>query len=118
MVYFNNRLFAINKCPKMPAIFQAKDYDLWLHFKQGDQMAEFLKDSEGNIPDALRLYAEFMRDRAEYLDELAEDVERELSNGAGIEMQADTNFIGFSGDEDALDRLAERKLLNCHEYED
>ena len=95
-----------------------KDYDLWLHRKQGDQMAEFLKDSEGNIPDALRLYAEFMRDRAEYLDELAEAVERELSNGASIEIQADTNFIGFSGDEEALERLAEKKLLGYHVYEE
>lgn len=95
-----------------------KVYDLWLHRKQGDQMAEFLKDSDGNIPDALRLYAEFMRDRAGYLEELAGAVERELSNGASIEIQADTNFIGLSGDDDALERLAERKLLDCHVYED
>ena len=81
-------------------------------------MAEFLKDSDGNIPDALRLYAEFMRDRAGYLEELAGAVERELSNGASIEIQADTNFIGLSGDDDALERLAERKLLDCHVYED
>ena len=95
-----------------------KSYELWLHFKQGNQMAEFLKDSDGNIPDALRGYAEFMRGRAELLDELAEAVERELSNGASIEMQADTGFIGFSGDEDALDRLVNAKLLDCNVYEE
>ncbi len=92
-----------------------KVYDLWIHYNLCDQMEEFLEDSEGDIVAALRLYAEFMRNRAEHLDKLSEAVARELSGGAFIDMEVDPYGVGFLGDEAALDRIAEKKLIECYE---
>jgi hypothetical protein len=89
-------------------------YELWMHDNQVDHMEEFLEDSNGDITAALRLYAEFMRSRAEHLDKLAEAVDRELSGGAFIDIHINPEYIDFSGDEAALDRIAEKKLIECY----
>jgi hypothetical protein len=91
-----------------------KFYELWIHDNQLNHMEEFLKDSNGDTTAALRLYAEFMKSRAEHLDKLAEAVDLELSGGALIDIYIDPEGMDILGDEDALDRIAEMKLIECY----
>ena len=95
-----------------------KSYDLYIHLKQGDDFRGFLNDADGNIPGALRNWAESLRGGAAHCEELANAMEDEIAGGAGIEVDADVNIINFYGDEEALDRLVEKKLLDCQVYED
>lgn len=91
-----------------------KVYELWIHDNQIDHMEEFLEDSKGDITSALRLYADFMRSRTKHLNKLAEEVDQELSGGAFIDIHIYPEFINVSGDEAALDRIAEKKLIECY----
>ena len=95
-----------------------KSYELFLHFKQGDDFHQSLEQADGDIPAALRNWAEFMRGNAEHCDQLANTLEREIADGAKIEVDANTHHIGFYGDEEVLQRLADEKLLDCNVYEE
>jgi hypothetical protein len=104
--------------PEALEIEEIDGYGLWIHDNQLDHMEKFLEDSNGDITAALRLYAEFMRNRAQHLDKLAEAVDQELSGNAFIDILVDADRIDLIGDKDTIDRIAEKKLLDCHVYED
>jgi hypothetical protein len=86
-------------------------YYLSIHDNETDHMEEFLKDSAGDPVEALSLYAEFLKSRAQHLEKLAEVIDKEISEGALICIDFDWEDIGLCGDEDALDRIADMKLI-------
>ena len=103
----------------MDSIVQTtKTYELYLHYKQGDDFREQLDDADSDIPKALRSWAESLRANVEHCEKLADAFEREISDGAKIQVEADNHYIGFYGDEGVLQRLADEKLLNCYVHED
>ncbi len=88
-----------------------KIYDLWIHEDQIYLMKKFLKDSDDDPVLALRLYADFMKSKAQHLEKLAEAVNKELSEDALVFINVDFETIDFMGDEDALDRIADMNLI-------
>ena len=99
--------------PEAPEIEDIDGHELWIHDNQLDHMEKFLEDADGDIGAALRLYAEFMRNRAQQLDKLAEAVDQEFSGGAFIDILIDPEGIDLLGDKDAIGRIAEKNLIEC-----
>jgi len=90
-----------------------KTYELFLHWKQGDDFRGCLEQAKGNVSEALEFWARDFDSRAKHCRELAERVK-----GKSVETDADTHMITFGGDEELLDKLVEEELLSAFEVED
>lgn len=88
-------------------------YELFLHWKQGDDFRDCLEQASGSVSEALELWAESFDSRAKHCRELAEHVK-----GKSIEADADTHMIMFTGDEELLAKLAGKGLLSVAEVEE
>lgn len=88
----------------------SKIYDLYVHFKQGDDLNCFLEKS-ASVSEGLKMWAKAMRSGAEHVDKLAE-----LLEGKDVECHADTNYIGFCGDDEVLGKAVEMELLNLDDF--
>jgi hypothetical protein len=93
-------------------------YELFLHYKQGDDFRSFLDDVNGDIPKALKNWAAFMRENASHCEKLAKAMKKEIAKGSKFDVNADTHMIAFCGDEKALDRLAKAGLIQKEVFEE
>jgi len=92
----------------------SKSYELFLHYKQGDDLAGHLKANPGDPVAALRSWSESLKAAVERLSELAYDVEK---SGKSVSITADTHFIGINGDPALLEGLAAKGLLDAVEHD-
>lgn len=88
------------------------DYELWLHWKQGDEFHELLKKNKNNVANALLDWADEFEERAQHCLKLAERIK-----GYDIHADANTHHISLYGDEKVLDRLAKEGLIEKVEIE-
>ncbi|KXA92763.1 hypothetical protein AKJ64_02290 [candidate division MSBL1 archaeon SCGC-AAA259E17] len=86
-----------------------KEYTLRLHWKQGSDFADELKKAD-TVPEALRSWAERFERNAEHCRELADEFD-----GEDVEADATVHHIGFYGDEEVLEKAAEKGLLEVTE---
>ena len=89
-----------------------KDYQLFLHMKQGDDLDSYLQSSE-NAREALVVWASFMENNALILRRLAD-----IFKDKELCITADTHYIGLDGDENALELALNEKLIDVDVYED
>ncbi|KXB03013.1 hypothetical protein AKJ45_02835 [candidate division MSBL1 archaeon SCGC-AAA261F19] len=82
-----------------------KSYELFLHWKQGDDFAEELEKAD-TTEEALRNWAETFEEHAKHCRELAE-----IFEGKDIEAYADTHHISFVDDEEVLKKAVKKGLL-------
>ena len=94
-----------------------KSYELFLHYKQGDDFQRCLGHARGNVPTALRLWAETFKRNHDICLQLARVFE-----GKEIDAHADTHHISFEpGDHvarGALEVMAAEKLIEIKEWPD
>lgn len=88
-----------------------KSYNLFLHWKQGDDLADHLEGK--TVSEGLLSWAEFMKSNATHLEQLAA-----LFKDKEIECFADTHCINFEGDEEVLKKAEEQELIQADEFED
>lgn len=86
------------------------NYELFLHWKQGDDFASCLEETD-TVEEALRKWAEGFDACADHCRKLADEF-----SGKNIEGQGDTHFIAFSGDEEVLERAVEKGLIEKVEF--
>lgn len=87
-------------------------YELWLHWKQGDDFAGCLKEANDNVPAALELWAQHFDGCAEHCRSLAKELE-----GADVSADGDVHYIRFDGDEVLMEKLVSMELLNRVDWE-
>jgi len=88
-------------------------YELWLHWKQGDDFSACLNEAGQDVPKALELWAGGFDKCAQHCRTLAKKL-----GCAVVEVDADTHMIQFSGDKALLDKLVEQELLQKIELEE
>jgi len=90
-----------------------KTYELYLHYKQGDDLANFIKQTKTS-QEALLAWAAFMESNAQTIKRLVEIFE---GKKLFIE-QADTHFIQIDGDKECLKKAVKEKLLQIMDWEE
>ena len=92
-------------------------YELFLHYKQGDDFADHLEQAQDDVPAALRSWAESFKRHHDVCLQIAR-----VLDGKKIEAQADVHFISFEpGDdqaENALEALVREELIERQELDD
>lgn len=81
------------------------------YWKQGDDLAYFLNQNEGDPIKALQEHAEMLRQSADKLDRIA-DLVSEHDRGE-VEIEADTHVITVDGSVELMDKLIELDLISC-----
>lgn len=94
----------------MPEEEEHVSYELFLHWKQGGDFANCLEETE-SVEEALRMWAKSFEANADHCRELADEF-----SGENIEGRGDTHLIGFSGDEEVLERAVEKDLIEKVEF--
>lgn len=89
-----------------------KSYELNLHWKQGDEIANCLEQTE-SVSEALRLRGKMLSDCVEVCNKLAD-----LFDGSDITCDADTHMIAFSGNKELLQKAADQELLDVIDFDD
>jgi hypothetical protein len=90
------------------------DVTFSVHWKQGDDLANCIKEANGNPIAGLRLWADEMDSRAKHIRDLASALE-----GKKVEINGGTHYIGIYGLTDAEARRLEKAgLLDVNEIED
>jgi len=82
------------------------------YFKQGDDLGGLLEVTKTN-KEALNLWSKQLLEASQAAARLAE-----LIPNKGVEIDADTHHIGFSGDNPVLEKLAEDGILEKDEFEE
>ena len=83
------------------------------YFKQGDDMANFLKQSGGDVAAALQRHAEAMDEAARLLRALHEAIA-----GHDVTIEADTHVIEVHGPAPLIDRLIAAGVLDDHDFDE
>ena len=91
--------------------YEEVSYELFLHYKQGDDFAGCLELAKDNVSKAFEIWAESFEFNAIRCRELAERFKDKE-----ITVNSDTHHIGFYGDEELLDKLSEEDLIEKHEW--
>ncbi len=89
------------------------EYSLWVHWKQGDDLAQYLSQLNNDAKKALLAWSQSFRDSAKKVRAIAK-----MFQGKKLKICADTHGIYLSGDIDTLEEAVKRKLLNKLEKED
>lgn len=92
-------------------------YTLWLHYKQGDDLAAYLEDAKGDNSLALQNWSDSFKENAAITYRLADVVKNHA-----IKIYADVHHIEFvpldKKAEGLLEVLAAEKLLDREELDD
>ena len=89
-----------------------KDFELWVHWKQGDDCSNFISQA-GDVKQGLLDWAESMEYNAKRIRRLVD-----LFKNKDLDIDACTHSIILNGDEEILKRAVEEELINCIEYDD
>ena len=91
----------------------SKSYELFLHYKQGDDLNGFVEEAKTH-KEALLEWADFMESNAKAIRELVK-----IFKGKKLVIdQADTHYIAISGDKKCLEKAVEKGILQCQEEEE
>ena len=85
------------------------------YFKQGDDLSHHVQ-STSSPSEALRSHAAQMKEVANHLEELAFELSE--CEPDGISLEGDTHFCGITGPSPFIEKLIEKKLVNCEEQID
>ncbi len=88
------------------------EYSLWVHWKQGDDLARYLSQHNNDAKKALLAWAQSFRESAKKVRTIAK-----MFQGKRLKICADTHGIYLSGDIDTLEEAVKRKLLDKLEKE-
>lgn len=93
-----------------------KSYEIFLHWKQGDDYGHCLGQCNQNVSEALKLWSEHLKAASEHAANLSE-----MLDGVNLGVCADTHHISFDPlDEDAervLEACVKEELVSLHVYE-
>ncbi|MBY9005653.1 MAG: hypothetical protein KGD63_02745 [Candidatus Lokiarchaeota archaeon] len=89
-----------------------KDYELWVHWKQGDDCSNFITQA-GDVKQGLLNWAENMEYNVKKIRRLVD-----LFGDKDLDIDACTHSIILNGDEDILKRAVEEELIDCIEYDE
>ncbi len=89
-----------------------KDYELWVHWKQGDECANFISQA-GDVKQGLIEWAKSMEYNAKRIRRLVN-----LFENKDLDINACTHSIILNGDEEILKKAVEEELISCIEYEE
>ena len=89
-----------------------KNYDLFLHYKQGDDLNGFVEQTK-TPQAALLAWADFMESNAKTVRELVK-----LFKGKELTIEADTHYIGIGGDPFCLEKAAKKGILQVEDWEE
>lgn len=94
-----------------------RTYELFLHYKQGDDFGICLHKCGGDVVAALKMWREELLANSAHCSLLSERLV-----GVKVEVHADTHFIGFSPlneeAEQCLNKLVAEELLTGSDWED
>ena len=92
-------------------------YELFLHGKQGEDFAWQLDQTKGDVPDALRSWAQAFKAHHDACLQIAQ-----VLDGKKVGARADVHFISFEPLDDkaeaALEELVKEELLAREEWDD
>lgn len=95
----------------------SRSYELFLHYKQGDDFAQALEAHPDDIPAALRTWEQHFRNNASVCARLAKAFE-----GKNLIVNAGTHHIDFTPGDDAarecLEVMAQEELLRIEDWGD
>jgi hypothetical protein len=90
-----------------------KSYEMFVHYKQGDDLGHHLENSK-DASESLFSWSTSLISAGERVKVIAERIK-----GLDITIDADTHFIGMSGDhEEVLNLMVADGLLNLVEFEE
>lgn len=93
-----------------------KTYELFLHYKQGEELGVFLEQTGGKVPEALTLWAASFKHHMEVCNNLAR-----LLNDEDVAVFAETHMVSFEPKTEkgraVLDMLAREEILDMMEFE-
>lgn len=94
-----------------------KSYELFLHFKQGDDFGQILQANNNDIPTALRVWEQGFKENAAVCARLAKAFE-----GQALTAHADTHHISFAPDDakadECLEVMVKEELLQAIDSDD
>jgi len=88
-------------------------YTYMYYWQQGDDFAEYLEETDGDVSKALQKWGHFLSMSAYMMHDLAMEIDDYLMDNPNDEIQADAycHHIAFEGPEDFLEDLVKRHLL-------
>lgn len=90
------------------------EYSLWIHWKQDDDLANYLESYKNDAKKALLGWAQSFRDNARRIRELVN-----MFEGKSLTVpMADTHGITLGGDIETLEKAVKKKLISKYEIED
>jgi hypothetical protein len=93
-------------------------YELWIHYKQGDELASCLEETDQEVIPALRLWADRLERGVQHIFRLADFLENQAPDPPPVTITADTHHIGFDGPEKVLRAAVEQELLLVMDFDD
>lgn len=94
-----------------------KSYELFLHYKQGDDFGQILRENQSDVPKALRAWAARFKENVAICERLAKAFE-----GQKLVVEADTHHISFDPTDGSarkcLEAMAVEKLIHVYEFEE
>lgn len=98
---------------EIKSLFVDYDYTLFIHWKQGDDLARHLEDQKGDAVKALLSWADELESNAEMLERLVD-----MFKGKKLEViDAQVHHISLGGDEETLEKAVKEKLLSKDEID-
>lgn len=85
------------------------------YFEQGDDLGFFIKKNKGNLILALTEHANVLKDVVGKLESIAKEIG---DSGKKVNIEADGHCIDISGDEDFLNELVKKGLVDFEEWDE
>lgn len=79
---------------------KTKQYELWVHYKQGDDLSQHLEHNEGDGVKSLAEWSEYLAAGAKQVRQVAEGLK-----GAKFDLQADVHWILFTPEDEASNAI-------------
>ena len=91
---------------------QKYEYSLFVHWKQGDDLAHYLAHNKGDAKRSLIEWAQSFRRSSEIIRKLAAMFEQKT-----LQIYADTHHISLIGDIETLEAAVKERLINKHKID-
>ena len=92
-------------------------YTYMYYWQQGDDFAEYLEETNGDVSKALHKWGHFLSISSCMMHEFAMEIDDYLMNNPSNEIKADAycHHIEFDGPEDFLNDIVKRNMLSKEE---
>ncbi len=92
-----------------------KTAEIWLHWKQGDEMSGHISEYKGDIIKGLQSYSDQLKCASETLEKISQIISKDVDN---CSIEADTHMITIIGPDEIIDELISQDLVQLLEYDD